>query len=327
MSTAPSQAVPGPCAPIPPIRTGARWRAGLLAVLMSVLAIEMAGGLGKYPFEHNFHHDIDSPILAVELASTADDLDKVLHRSDSSVSAAELLSKGDELQRVLRDIGSSSSASEVASNPQEIDTVIKCLSRKLETATSVLRTNTYEDCVFILLYTSFLWFFGGLFAVCSDGSRMRLRLFSSVVIATALGDYAENFGIFKTLGAKTLTDSLALHTCWPSRCKWTLFGIALMLTATILLRSGSPIYSLATRRLFAIGYLVAGGLLVAGPWYPSLIELAVTAFVLLVLANIVGLLGPYVSAWIPPTVPVYVDDFCDRKTNARTVAISVKQTP
>ena len=325
MSTTPSQAVPGPCAPVPLIRSGARLLAGLLAVLMSVLAIEMAGGLSKYPLEHNFHHDIDSPILAVELASTADDLDKVLHRSDSSLSVARLLSRPDELQRVLEEIGSSSSAAELASNSQEIDTVIKSFFRKLETATSVLRTNTYEDCVFILLYTSFLWFFGVLFAVRSDASRMRLHFFSIVVIATALGDYAENLGIFKTLAAKTLTDSLALRTCWPSRCKWTLFGIALLLTANILLRSGNPIYSLATRRLFAIGYLVAGGLLLAGPWYPSLIELAITAFALLVLANIVALLGPYVSVWIPPTVPVYVADFCDRKKDARAVAISVKQ--
>jgi hypothetical protein len=45
-----------------------------------------------------------------------------------------------------------------------------------------------------------------------------------------------------------------------------------------------------------------------------------------VLISMVALLGPYVSGWIPATVPVYVDDFCERTKEAKSdVAISVRQ--
>jgi hypothetical protein len=282
MSTQPPPPAVHPCDPIRIIRSRTRLLAGLLAALMTALVLVMSLGLRKYPFEHNFHHDIDNPVLAVELASNAHELDTVLHTSFSDGKAAG----------------------------------------------SVLRTNTYEDCAFIVLYTSFLWFFGTLFAVRVDGSRMSLHLFSGVVIATALADYTENLGIFKALNAGALTDSLAQWICWPSRFKWTLFGVALLLTAVILLRSGNLMYSLATRRLLALGYTIAGTLIVAGPWQPSLIELGTEVFGLVVLINTVALLGPYVSEWIPTTVPVYVDDFCEKKKKAQAeVAVSVRHEP
>jgi hypothetical protein len=42
----------------------------------------------------------------------------------------------------------------------------------------VLRTNTYEDCALILLYTSFLWSFGKVFALRGKGSGAPLRVFA-----------------------------------------------------------------------------------------------------------------------------------------------------
>jgi hypothetical protein len=270
------------CGPLPLIRSRARLLTGVLAALMAALGAVMSVGLGNYTFDHAFHHDIDSPILAVELASTSSELGTVL-------------------------------------DPPATDEKAK------EQARAVLRTNTYEDCALILLYTSFLWSFRTLFAVRGEGSGTHLRVFAFVIIATGVSDYMENLGIFGALGARQLTDSLAQHICWPSRCKWSLLGITLLLTAVALFRSGNPIYSLATRRLLAIGYTMAAALVITGLWYPVLIGLGMKVFGLIVLINAVALLGPYVSEWIPAITPVYADDFCERKREGTTdVAVSAK---
>ena len=66
------------CGPLPLIRSRARVLTGVVAALMAALGAVMSVGLGNYTFDHAFHHDIDSPILAVELASTSSELGKVL---------------------------------------------------------------------------------------------------------------------------------------------------------------------------------------------------------------------------------------------------------
>jgi hypothetical protein len=274
-----------PCAPVPLIRSRARLFTGSLAALMAVLGFVMWIGLKNYSFDHDFHHGINSPILAVELASNSSELATVLNPGQSP----------DEETAHAR-------------------------------AREVVRTNTREDCFFILLYTSFLWLFGMLFAFRSDGFPTKLRVFTVVIIATALCDYAENVGIFLAINAPQLSDSLALNICWPSRCKWSLFGIALLLTADILLRSRNVMYSVATRRLLAVVCILSGTLLIVGLWDPPLIELGVNLFGSMVLINLVALLGPYVSEWIPKTVPQYVDDFCERKKMTKAdVAVSARQ--
>ena len=48
--------------------------AALITVLWSVLMMTMLA----YPFEHRFNHDVDSPILALELAHDKSDIDAVL---------------------------------------------------------------------------------------------------------------------------------------------------------------------------------------------------------------------------------------------------------
>jgi hypothetical protein len=275
-----------PCTPVLPIRSRARVLTGFLAALMAVLGLVMSIGLRNYTFDHNFHHGINSPILAVELASNYSELASVLDPPP--------LPNQEGAQAQAR---------------------------------AVVRTNTYEDCVFILLYTSFLWFFGMLFAFQRDGVSGGLRIFRVVIVATGFCDYAENLGIFRAISAGQLSDSLALNICWPSRCKWSLFGVALLITAFILLRSGSLIYSLATRRLLALAYIVSGALVIMGLWNPPLVELGINVFGFIVLINLVALLGPYISDWIPVTVPVYVDDFCERRKSATIdVAVTAKRS-
>jgi hypothetical protein len=244
---------------------------------MAVFAIIVSSQLkNHYPFLHNFHGKIDSPVLAVELSRNAKELEGVL--------------------------GAASPANAAPKSSPAI-------------AVACLRTNTYEDFVFIPLYTLFLWKFAVLFAIGADGSRMvHRKTIGGLAILIAVFDCAENIGILHALGAYPLTDSMAHTICWPSRCKWGLFAVALLLTAWILARSESPLYSLPTRRLLALAYGTAGFLMLVGLAMPHVIELASAMFALLVAVNIVGLLGPSFEVWfLRPDPPQYVEDFCNRK--------------
>jgi hypothetical protein len=55
---------------------------GLLALLTSCWAILMFVSLSPYKFDHDFHDEIDSPVLAVELANSAQALQAVLQTSN-----------------------------------------------------------------------------------------------------------------------------------------------------------------------------------------------------------------------------------------------------
>ena len=264
------------CEPPLPVRTRTRLATGILALLLSLLGLWMWFDLRSYPCEYAFHHGIDSPVLAVELASNANELKTAI--SPTCANKPDL-------------------------SPAEAQ----------KQARSVLFRDTVADCFFIPLYALFVWSFGSLFSIRADGSRLSLsRVLAAIMIITALADYVENIGIFRSLVVGP-SDAIAQLTCWPSRSKWILLGVALLLTAVILLRSENPIYSLATRRLFSIAYIASGALLIAGVWLPVLIGLALVLFSLIVLFQIVALLGPYVAGWIPADTPTYEDDFCERK--------------
>jgi hypothetical protein len=277
---------PALCSPPPPLRTAQRRFTGVLALVMTVLGLWMLWDLTlrqktKYPCEHAFHHGIDSPVLAVELASNAHELRTALEPA----CRAELSLVSSECQAAT-------------------------LSKLQLQARSAIRRDTVADCFFIPLYALFVWAFGVLFAR-PENSRIPILL-GVLMIATAAADYAENFGMFRALRMGS-SDWIAQQICWPSRCKWALLGIALLVTAWILCRSDNPIYTVATRRLFAIGYIVSGALILVGLLHPGVIGVAMTLFSLIVLLQIIALLGPFVSGWIPPTVPKYEEDFCERK--------------
>jgi len=265
---------PSVCESVPPARTSARLWIGILAVAMSGLALWMLIDLKQYPCEHSFHHQIDSPALAIELASTREEAATVLRPTCTS-----------------------------QANPASAPAA----------AHSSLLRNTIQDCFFIPLYTLFIWSSGSLFAVQKDRPwTTSRRILTGATIATAVSDYVENVGIFRLLCFGP-SDTLARWTCWPSRIKWIMFALSLLVTAVILLRSQNKMYSIATRRLFAIAYLVIGILLVVGIWRPVLIGLGTITFAVIVLLQIAALLGPYVGRLFPPDHPKYEDDFCERK--------------
>jgi hypothetical protein len=246
----------------------------------------------SYPYVHDFHDGIDNPVLAIELARSASDLHGILTpQNPRYVQASKDLSSSDAKSR----------------------------------ASASLQTNTYEDFAFILSYSLFLWRFGAFFAASGAPVRKFLAL---VVLLTVFFDVMENLGILRVLGTSDVGErwnQLALFISVPSRIKWSLLGLALLITARILLKSTTDIYSIATRRLLAIGYVVAAGLLWMGviPYFSDLIKLGVTVFSLVVVIDLVALLGPYIAGWFPGRTPHYVENFCERKKEGKAdVAIS-----
>jgi len=62
-------------------------RAGLAALLTIIWALIIMQALSKYTLPHIFAHDIDKPVLALELARGASDIDAVLHRAEPDKAA------------------------------------------------------------------------------------------------------------------------------------------------------------------------------------------------------------------------------------------------
>jgi hypothetical protein len=275
-----------------PELSSGRLATGVLAVTMTFVALLIAYQLkGHYPFEHNFHAKINSPVLALELSTDSNDLKQVLHTENPGQA------------------GPDSGAGK---------------------AIAGLRANTYEDFFFIPLYTFFLWAFAVLFAAAGPHRRQiaHRRAIAVLLILVAVFDCAENVGILRALDASSISRSMAQAICWPSRCKWGLFAVALLLTGWILVRSSSHLYSLPTRHLLALAYGAAGILVLIGLMKPHVIELASSVFALLTIINIVGLLGPYIERlFLQARSPVYVDDFCNRKARMQAdVAVYPRTT-
>jgi hypothetical protein len=303
--SAESKTLNGYASPAPPGPSAGRLSTGWLAVVMSIFAAIIGLQLKQqYPFVHNFHHQIDSPILAVELPGCANDLKGVLGTDHPAAAnpapITELFDCSNKLVGVLQNV-------KLEDNDAN--------AYPARRAVASLRTNTYEDFAFIVLYNLFLWKFAALFAIGANGKpTIHRKIMAGLVILTAAFDCLENLGILRALSASSLTDSMAQATRLPSVCKWGLFAVALLLTGWILVRSESPVYSLPTRRLLALAYWSAGALLFIGPSIPHIIELATDMFILLVLVNIVGLLGPWFEGrFLRANPPQYVEDFCSRK--------------
>src|SRR5262249_14239402 len=140
----------------------------LLALAMAAWGFFMGNQLKKsYPFDHSFQDGIDSPVLALELADDSADVNCVLHRTAPDLTHPRCA----DLDRT-----------------------------KTQTAIKTLQTNTYEDFLFIPLYTLFLWAFAALFAVREDGKRMpHLWVMAVLAVLTAGFDCWENRRIFHVL--------------------------------------------------------------------------------------------------------------------------------
>jgi len=244
---------------------------GLIALLTSVLALVMFAELQRYPYPPPFHHEIQSPVLAVELAGDKESLKAIL-RTYQPVQAAN----GPTYQ-----IGSGQDAFD-----------------RLMTweAVSSLKANTVEDLAFIPLYALFVWCFALLMTASADrGGLLLARAVGTLILIAAVLDYLEDYGIFSTLGAEHLTDDLARHTRFPSLGKWGLIAVCLLLLAVILLRSSVRVYKHGTRILLAVLCTASGLLMLIALRWPQLMLYANSLFGIFVLLNAGGLLGVFLS--------------------------------
>jgi hypothetical protein len=237
-------------------------RAGVAALITVAWAVLITGAAQQYPHPHVFHHDVDSPVIALEISRDAEDIDAVLHRTDAEKRAAA--------------------------------------------AASMTNVN-WLDLIFIPLYGFSIWALARVF-------ETRTRLLTLGVLAAMLFDYIEDWEIYRAIGGENPSVYI------PSLVKWGLLALVFLLLSGILLRSASPVYTLSTKRLMAIGYFVTGGLIIMdvalGEWIGySHIALAMSVFSLLVVVNVVGFLGHYLA--LPGIKQTFVDHFCDRRKEAK----------
>jgi len=204
------------------------------------------------------------------------------------------------------DVNSPGLALQVSRGEADIEAVLHRSDKDSSKAITSLRTNNTLDLVFIPIYAFFLWSLARVFT-------SRTRLLTVFIIGTAFFDYLEDWRIFQALDGANPAIYL------PSLAKWGLLGIVLIWIGAIFLGSVSPVYSVATKRLLGVAYLISGLLLliavIGGQLIGySLIELAILLFSVLAVIQVFGLLGHYLS--IPGLTPKYVDDFCNERKKA-----------
>ena len=269
------------------------FRAGIAALLTIAWAALLIFLPPKYPFPHDFHHDIDSPILALEISRGGGDINQVLRPGPTPQAEAEECDLG------TGDHNPTAAACEAQAHDYEF------------------KSNEL-DLIFIPLYAFFLWSSARVFT-------QRTRLLALLILGAAAFDYLEDWQIFQALNGM----SPAIYV--PSLIKWALLGLVLFSTGIILLRSKSAIYSLPTKRLLSIAYFLSGVLLLLavafGSWIGySLIELATTLFSVVLVVHVIGFLGHYVA--IPGIQQKFVENFCEeRKKAGQESLIAVKAEP
>lgn len=207
-------------------------------------------------------------------------------------------------------------ALELSHGANDIDAVLhRGEPDKAPVAKRVMWLGNVLDLVFIPIYAFFLWSAACLFGGAGRGLTL-------LILGTALFDYLEDWQIFRALDGVNPPIYLA------SLVKWGLLGLTLLLTAVLLFRSASPVYSLPTKRLLGLAYLASGGLMIAavslGQWIGySYIELGLRVFSFVAVVHLIGLLGPYLS--IPGISQKYVENFCEeRKRVEKGLLVAVK---
>lgn len=219
-----------------------------------------------------------------------------------------------------QDVNSPVIALELSRNAGDIDAVLHRSqgTGRNNPAVDSMTTVNWLDLVFIPLYTFAIWSFARVFS-------MQTRWLTISVLGTALFGYLEDVQIFRALNGRNPPIFI------PSLVKWGLLAIAFILLGRILLRSNAPVYSLSTKRLLAIGYLISAAVILLdvafGQWIGySHIALGVTIFPVLLVVNVVGFLGPYFA--IPGIKQEYVENFCEeRKKFGNKLAVKSARLP
>jgi len=221
----------------------------------------MIAEMTSYPAKQKFHSgEIVSPVLALELARDAADLQEVFQTE----------------------------------HPKEADAIRGPESLNAYRAVSALERDTVDDCGFIPLYSLFLFSMAVLFT--SDTVKRRTRLLAGLLIAAvAVLDYFENVGIFKAINAQTVTTELAHAIRYPSLGKWTLLGITLLFLGGIIFVSQVEVFWDWTRKLLGIAFVITGLMLLIGTTCPMWFASANILFSVLLIVSACGLLTPFLK--------------------------------
>jgi len=201
------------------------------------------------------------------------------------------------------DIATPTLALELSGNKSDIDAVLHPGNKAADQARRVLSRVNRLDLIFIPCYTFFLWSVLRLFGI-------RSILPAIAIAGIAVFDYWEDWRISEALSGKYP----AVYV--PSLAKWGLLAFVLLLTGFVLARAGGAVFSIATNRLLAIAYWLAGLLMAIavlfGRWLGySLISLSVEIFSMILIVQVIGLLGPRLA--IPANPPNYHSNFCQER--------------
>lgn len=278
--------------------TKRRFRVGIPALLVSVWALVMItvmtqDWLAPYPRPARFNHDVDGPILAIELAHGKADVERVVPPENYEAMPDECR------QANLGDQG--------------CEPALRRLSRR------AIFVNTVLDLVFIPLYVWYLVIFARTLA----GNSALAKAASVSAILAGAADLVEDALIFSAL--QTGTTSVYI----PSLVKWTTLGIAVILMGRILVGKHPVLYSIATDRLLGVVHLCAGALLIfgvaAGEWIGySWIQHGAAVFAVTFLIT-----GWYVPIYcarrlLPRRVVRIIENFCERRHRGEPVGQAVQ---
>jgi hypothetical protein len=260
-------------------------RAGIAAFVTVAWAAVLMLLPPEYPFPHKFHHDVDSPVLALEISRGAKDINPVLCPDLPEQAEAKGCGFGEK---------------DAKPTPMEAQ------AKEFEYKSNQL------DLVFIPLYAFSLWALARVFT-------NRTGLLTLLILGTGLFDYWEDWRIFSAL------DGASPEIYIPSLIKWGLLGLVFLGIGVILLQSKSPVYALATKRLLSLAYFLSGILLLIsvalGTWIEySLIALANGVFGFLLVVHAVAFLGPYLA--ISGIKQTYVENFCEERKKAGKESIT-----
>lgn len=135
----------------------------------------------------------------------------------------------------------------------------------------VMRSNTYMDFLFVILYCATLILLG---VVCSAGTVLRMIL-ATTVLATGLFDYWENVRLLGLLRVmQSLNPSEAVLPRPVSLVKWALFALDLTLVALAILRSTNKVAEPLLMPMTAF-VLLAAACTVIGLFRNNFIDLSV----------------------------------------------------
>jgi hypothetical protein len=186
--------------PEPMLREHAPLRIAIAVLGAAAVIIFLIMGLGmaqRYPQRTAFHNGkIKQPVMAMELARNQADLEVVLQTANPA-QALEEARKPDSAGR--------------------------------KNAVCALRVNTFQDLIFIPMYAGFLACVGWLFH-CGAAKRAWVGILAAgLALAAAVFDYIEDYEMFQTFKASQVGDDLARAISGPSKVKWILLGISLLL--------------------------------------------------------------------------------------------------